>query len=77
MTERRSPRIEHVEWGLVRVEGLQVPVHVLETREAVLTYDRLVAEGRAVGRLFLSTCQAWWIGFELPCRSDDGGLRRG
>ena len=124
MTEGRSPRIEHVEWGLVRVEGLgegrdlklwpgggrswdwaetnthhvpgiqvadveellehaaevlvlsrgmqlvletcpatlahlaalKIPVHVLETREAVTAYNRLVAEGLAVGGLFHSTC---------------------
>lgn len=124
MTERHSPRIEHVEWGLIRVEGLgegrdlklwpgggrgwnwaetnthhvpgiqvldveeliahaaevlvlsrgmqlvletcpatlahlaalNVPVQVLETREAVATYNRLVADGLAVGGLFHSTC---------------------
>ena len=124
MTAPRSPAIEHIEWGLIRVEGLGegrdvklwpgggrgwdwaetnthhvpgiqvadvgelidhaadvlvlsrgmqlvlqtcpatlrhlaalgIPVHVLETREAAATYNRLAAEGAAVGGLFHSTC---------------------
>jgi len=124
MTGRRAPRVEQLEWGLIRVEGLgdgrdvklwpgggrgwdwaetnthhvpgiqvadveellahaaevlvlsrgmqlvlrtcpetlqhlaalAIPVHVLETREAVATYNRLRDEGRAVAGLFHSTC---------------------
>ncbi|MFF2192723.1 hypothetical protein [Streptomyces sp. NPDC058157] len=33
-----------------------VSVHIEETREAVGLYNRLAAEGKAVGGLFHSTC---------------------
>jgi hypothetical protein len=41
---------------LRQLEGGQVKVEVLPTAEAVLAYNRLVAEGTAVGALIHSTC---------------------
>jgi hypothetical protein len=38
------------------LEKRQIPVHVAETKAAVEIYNGLVAEGRAVGGLFHSTC---------------------
>lgn len=38
------------------LEKNNITVHVAETNEAVEIYNRLIAEGRAVGGLFHSTC---------------------
>ncbi len=41
---------------LERLQRLGVRMHVAETREAVEIYNRLAADGAAVGGLFHSTC---------------------
>ena len=41
---------------LKHLKAKNVTVHVLETREAVTTYNELAAEGLPVGGLFHSTC---------------------
>jgi hypothetical protein len=38
------------------LKELRIPVFVEETRSAVATYNRLVAQGRPAGGLFHSTC---------------------
>lgn len=38
------------------LEKRQIPVHIAETKAAAKIYNDLVAEGKAVGGLFHSTC---------------------
>lgn len=51
-----NERLQVQDKTIEHLEGKGVAVHVLQTEEAVETYNQLAAEGRPVGMLVHSTC---------------------